>query len=234
MHLQSSSMKSEKQRKRKTDLSPGTLEFPRITQQPTNTIHLSLGFASGTLGCFLFQHEVLPLLSFRTETRVSISTGGGTSSKWVEEGQGRPRSSRAIRCYGWTRGTAGSDRWRSAMELRFLSMADRGREQEYGSLEGHREPDGVEGRWRRVNEEVGSASGCPNATWSTSRGAAMVGRALVHGIHVLATRRPLRLFDEQVAGIKVSKVGRQFGPLPGQIWTWAKNEVCSPRPALQL
>ena len=58
----------------------------------------------------------------------------GTSSKWVEEGQGRPRSSRAILCHGWTRGTAGSDRWRSAMELRFLSMADRGREQEYGSL----------------------------------------------------------------------------------------------------
>jgi hypothetical protein len=221
MHFQSLTTKSAKTKEKENRSFTGDPGVSKNHAQPTNTIHLSLGFASGTLGCFLFQHEVLPLLSFRTETRVSISTGGGTSSKWVEEGQGRPRSSRAIRCYGWTRGTAGSDRWRSAMELRFLSMADRGREQEYGSLEGHREPDGVEGRWRRVNEEVGSASGCPNATWSTSRGAAMVGRALVHGIHVLATRRPLRLFDEQVAGIKVSKVGRQFGPLPGQIWTWA-------------
>jgi hypothetical protein len=30
--------------KRKTDLSPGTLDFPRITQQTTNTIHLSHEF----------------------------------------------------------------------------------------------------------------------------------------------------------------------------------------------
>jgi len=114
----------------------------------------------------------------RQRKPVLISTGGGTSSKWVEEGQGRPRSSRAIRCHGLTRGTAWSDRWRSAMELSFLSMADRGREQEYGSLERHREPEGVEGRWRRVNEEVGSASGCPNARWSTSTCAAMVVGAL--------------------------------------------------------
>ena len=48
----------KKQRKRKTDLARGTLDFLLITPQPTNTIHMSLGFASGTLSCFIFQHEV--------------------------------------------------------------------------------------------------------------------------------------------------------------------------------
>jgi len=51
-------MKSAKQKKRKTDLAPRTLAFPRITPQPSNTIHMSLSFASGTLSCFIFQHEV--------------------------------------------------------------------------------------------------------------------------------------------------------------------------------
>jgi len=52
--------------------------------------------------------------------------------------------------------------------------------------------------------------------WSSSRGAAMVGRALVHGGHVLATRRPLRLFDELVAGIEVSKVDADSGLFPAK------------------
>ena len=48
--------------------------------------------------------------------------------------------------------------------------------------------------------------------WASSRGG---GGALGHGSHVLATRRPLKLFDEQVAGNGMVKVGREFGPLPG-------------------
>jgi len=69
MDFQSSPRNLQKQRKRKTDLSPGTLDFPRITQHPTNTIYMSLGFAFGTLDCFLFQHEALflSLLEQRTE-----------------------------------------------------------------------------------------------------------------------------------------------------------------------
>jgi len=65
--------------------------------------------------------------------------------------------------------------------------------------------------------------------WASSRGG---GGALGHGSHVLATRRPLKLFDEQVAGIEVSKVGRRFRPLPGQIWTWVFKQSCQPRFAL--
>ena len=41
----------------------------------------------------------------------------------------------------------------------------------------------MEGMWRRVSEGVVSASSCPNVRWSSSRCAAMVGRALVLGDH---------------------------------------------------
>ena len=66
------------------------------------------------------------------------------------------------------------------------------------------------------------------------RAAEEEGRALGHGSHVLATRRPLKHFVKQVAGMKVAKVGRRFEPLLGRNGPWAKKEVCSPRRALQL
>jgi len=68
----------------------------------------------------------------------------------------------------------------------------------------------------------------------SGRAAEEEGGALAHGSHVLATRRPLKLFDEQVAGIEVSKVRRRFGPLPSQIWTWAFKQSCQPRFALKF
>jgi len=66
------------------------------------------------------------------------------------------------------------------------------------------------------------------------RAAEEEGRALGHGSHVLATRRPLKHFHEQVACMKVAKVGRRFGPLVGRIGSWAQNEVCLSRRALNL
>jgi len=82
-------MKSEKQKKRKTDLAPGTLDFPEITPQPINTIHMSLGFASGTLSYFLFEPEVLllSLLEQMEENRRFRSEGGhGGGGEVVGEG----------------------------------------------------------------------------------------------------------------------------------------------------
>jgi hypothetical protein len=40
-----------------------------------------------------------------------------------------------------------------------------------------------------------------------------------------ATRRPLRQFNEHMAGVGEDEVGSQFGPLPGRISLWAKNKV---------
>jgi len=76
-------MKSaKKKKKRKTDLAPGTLDFPRIMPQPTNTIYMSLGFASGTLSCFIFQHAV----PGRPENRKQRTRRSASCS-----GEGRPR-----------------------------------------------------------------------------------------------------------------------------------------------
>jgi hypothetical protein len=61
-----------------------------------------------------------------------------------------------------------------------------------------------------------------------------VGRRAVHGDHAQDTRRPLRYFVEHVARDGVAQVERVFGLPTGRIWRWAKNKVCSPRPALQL
>ena len=61
-----------------------------------------------------------------------------------------------------------------------------------------------------------------------------VGHRAVHGDHAQDTRRPLKYFVEHVARVGVSKVGGNFGLVPGRIWRWAKNEVCSPYRALQL
>jgi len=45
---------TEKSAKKENTFPSGTLEFPGITPQPSDTIHVSLGFAPGTLSCFLF------------------------------------------------------------------------------------------------------------------------------------------------------------------------------------
>lgn len=62
----------------------------------------------------------------------------------------------------------------------------------------------------------------------------MVGRELTPGRHVQGTCRPCRHSTEHVAGNGVDGVGRDFGPLLGQIGKWAQNEVCSSHDALQL
>ena len=69
--------------------------------------------------------------------------------------------------------------------------------------------------WRRVSEEVGSASGCPNARWSTSTCAAMVGARSPHGCHIQATCWPLRQSAEQVVGNRVVNVGSKYGLATG-------------------
>ena len=56
-------------------------------------------------------------------------------------------------------------------------------------------------------------------------------RRWARGVHA---RRPRRQAVEQVAGTGEGDVGSQFGPLPGRISPWAKNEVCSPRTALHF
>jgi hypothetical protein len=45
---------------------------------------------------------------------------------------------------------------------------------------------------------------------------------------------PHKHFVEHVAGNKVAMVGRWFGRLLGRFGSWAKNEVCFARAALQL
>ena len=57
---------------------------------------------------------------------------------------------------------------------------------------------------------------------------------VLHGSHVLATRRPLKHFDEQVVGNRLTSVGDKFGPFPCRIRRWAKNKVCCPRGALRF
>jgi len=54
--------------------------------------------------------------------------------------------------------------------------------------------------------------------------------ALVHGGHV----PPLRHILEHLAGLDEAELGRRFGPARFQIWTWAKNKVCSPHETLQI
>ena len=46
--------------------------------------------------------------------------------------------------------------------------------------------------------------------------------------------RPRRQTVEHMASVRVDMVGSQFGPLPGRIRPWAKNEVCSPQSALHF
>ena len=82
----------QKQKKRKTDLAPGTLAFPRITPQPTNTIHMSLGFASGTLRFTLFTPEVLCLLPVSEGLDEQV-----TNRNSIRTGHGRARQGRAPR-----------------------------------------------------------------------------------------------------------------------------------------
>ena len=57
---------------------------------------------------------------------------------------------------------------------------------------------------------------------------------VLHGGHVLATRRTLKHFDEQVAGNRVTNVGDQFWPFPCRIRRWAKYKVCQTRAALHF
>jgi hypothetical protein len=45
---------------------------------------------------------------------------------------------------------------------------------------------------------------------------------------------PFGHFPEHVAGVGEGDVGSQFGPLPGRISPWAKNEVYSPQPTLRF
>jgi hypothetical protein len=52
--------------------------------------------------------------------------------------------------------------------------------------------------------------------------------------HEQGTCHPLGRFPKQVVGDHVGDVGRVSRPTLGQIWSWAKNEVCSTNDALQF
>jgi hypothetical protein len=49
-----------------------------------------------------------------------------------------------------------------------------------------------------------------------------------------ATRRPMRQFNEHLAGVGEDEVGSQIGPLPDRISLWAKKQSCSSQYALQF
>ena len=167
MHFQSSSMKSVKQKKRKTDLAPGTLAFSRITPQHINTIHMSLGFASGTLSCFLFLPEI-PLLSLLDQNR---DWGDGR----LRPRQGRPRRSPSAEPT-LKRPTGQPSLARDGLTHQWWPpcLPVHGGQRERVE----REEGEWRRMWRRVSDGVESPSGCPNARWSTSTCAAMVVGAL--------------------------------------------------------
>jgi len=60
------------------------------------------------------------------------------------------------------------------------------------------------------------------------------GSVLLHGRHAQARCLPLGHSIEQVSCDGLGAVGCDFGPATSQIRPWAKNEVCSTRPSLQL
>ena len=99
------------------------------------------------------------------------------------------------------------------------------REEEEGEkLQGESErAKGAEGACMLYTSSEGEGSTC----WRWERTAP-------HGCHARYTWHPFRHLGEQVAGAGGDMVGSQFGPLTGRIRYWAKNEVCSPRPALHF
>ena len=109
--------------------------------------------------------------------------------------------------------------WRTARSRCSSMLAARGSGRQWwcpcstvmgSELERHREAEGVEGRWRRVNEGVVSPSGCPKREMEQqqrcSNGGARSG-----------AWRPRRHFIEHVARVGVGKVGGDFGLVPGRI-----------------
>ena len=118
-----------------------------------------------------------------------------------------------------------------AMELRFLSMADRGREWRGKKASGGWES--VEG----VEEDGGAALvllHIHRPSKSRDGGGSNGGGCSLHGGHVPDTRHPLKHKREHLAGDGMARVGRPFGSFLGRIRRWAKNEVCQARPALQI
>jgi len=77
-------------------------------------------------------------------------------------------------------------------------------------LERHREAEGVEGRWRRVNEGVVSPSGSPKREMEQQQRCSNGGTRS-------GAWRPRRHFIEHVARVGVGKVGGDFGLVPGRI-----------------
>ena len=99
-----------------------------------------------------------------------------------------------------------------------------------------------------ASSEQGRGEGVVEGVWvSVERvlGAFHIGRERGHAegtrqdeearaLHGCPRVLPLTHFAEQLAGDGVASVGRRFGPFLGRFESWAKNEVCQARPALQL
>ena len=106
------------------------------------------------------------------------------------------------------------------MELRGLSHGH-GRHAHVPAVES-------EGRHEKVDGDVCQRPSSPKYDEERAGARGMeVGRAALAWL-------PRRYFIEHVLCNDVARVGRVFGPCVCRIWTWAKNEVCQARPALQL
>ena len=111
------------------------------------------------------------------------------------------------------------------------------------AMDGHSEElDKQERREReRASGEIEDGLASTFGAWKRQR---VRWRCSVHGGHVQSRCHPLKRFLEHVACSEVAGAGHwafsgpfsggDFGPFPGRIGHWAKNEVCQARPALQL
>jgi hypothetical protein len=87
-----------------------------------------------------------------------------------------------------------------------------------------------EGKQKAEIERMGGVGCSVPALEGAGRGSA---RGSNGGVRTRAWS-PRRHYPEHVVCVEVAGMGRKFGPLPGRIQTWAKNEVCSTADALQL
>jgi hypothetical protein len=77
-------------------------------------------------------------------------------------------------------------------------------------------------------------SGVNSASTLTQGRAGHIAARPSHGGGALLAWRPSGQNDEHLAGDRGGEVGCVPGLAPGQIWTWAQNEVCSPQPAIHF
>ena len=185
---------------------------------------MSLWFASWTLSCFLFQTEILLLSPYRAD----MASSSGFEGKWLAAGGRQPAA--------WPQlamATPGPDLGR-------LQPAAAGARALLACNGGHLlESTGRVSRWARgrrrwVHGLQRRARGKRLASTLWAGRQRHAAAALSNGGARSGAWRPRRHFIEHVARVGVGKVGGDFGLLPGRFGPWAKKEVCSRRPALQL